>query len=119
MNDDPLAVVADLRRLEPCGFRNPRPRIVTEGRVAAVREVKNGHLKLELVLDSRRRLDCFAPRRGELAASLDGRVRVVGDLRHNGFGGVDAAELLVEEVGASESAAAPHTTAPSSDVCAL
>lgn len=118
MNDDPLAVVADLRRLEPCGFRNPRPRIVTEGRVAAVREVKNGHLKLELVLDSRRRLDCFAPRRGELAATLDGRVRVVGDLRHNGFGGVDAAELLVEEVAASDSAA-PHAAAPSPDVCAL
>lgn len=119
MNDDPLAVVADLRRLEPCGFRNPRPRIVTEGRVASVREVKNGHLKLEIVLDSRRRLDCFAPRRGELAASLDGRVRVVGDLRHNGFGGVDAAELLVEEVAASESSGGPHVAALSPDVCSL
>jgi single-stranded-DNA-specific exonuclease len=119
MNDDPLAVVADLRRLEPCGFRNPRPRIVTEGRVAAVREVKNGHLKLEIVLDSRRRLDCFAPRRGELAASLDGRVRVVGDLRHNGFGGVDAAELLVEEVAVSESAPGPHALAVNSDACSL
>jgi single-stranded-DNA-specific exonuclease len=119
MNDDPLAVVADLRRLEPCGFRNPRPRIVTEGRVAAVREVKNGHLKLEIVLDSRRRLDCFAPRRGELAASLEGRVRVVGDLRHNGFGGVDAAELLVEEVTASESAPGSHAVAVSSDALAV
>jgi single-stranded-DNA-specific exonuclease len=105
-SDDPLAVVADLGRLEPCGFRNPRPRIVTEGRVVSVREVRNGHLKLELMLDSRRRLDCFAPRRGELAASLDGRVRVIGDLRRNGFGGVDAAELLVEEV-LSEAGAAP------------
>lgn len=97
-HDDPMAVLADLRRLEPCGFRNPRPRFVVEGKIASVREVKNGHLKLELTLDSRRRLDCFAPRRGELAASLDGRVRVMGDLRHNGFNGVDAAELLVDEV---------------------
>jgi single-stranded-DNA-specific exonuclease len=96
--DDPLAVLADLARLEPCGFRNPRPRFVVEGRVTSVREVKNGHLKLELMLDDRRRLDCFAPRRGELASSLVGRVRVVGDLRHNGFSGVDAVELLVEEV---------------------
>jgi single-stranded-DNA-specific exonuclease len=119
MGDDPLAVVADLGRLEPCGFRNPRPRIVAEGRVASVREVKNGHLKLELMLDSRRRLDCFAPRRGELAASLDGRVRVVGDLRHNGFGGVDAAELLVEDVAASESVAAPHETSLQPNACAL
>jgi single-stranded-DNA-specific exonuclease len=98
-NDDPLAVLADLGRLEPCGFRNPRPRIVAEGRVSIAREVKNGHLKLELTLDSRRRLDCFAPRRGELASSLSGRVRVVGDLRHNGFSGVDAVELLVDDVG--------------------
>jgi single-stranded-DNA-specific exonuclease len=96
--DDPLAVLADLGRLEPCGFRNPRPRIVVEGRVASAREVKNGHLKLELLLDNRRRLDCFAPRRGELASSLAGRVRVVGDLRHNGFSGVAAAEVLVDEV---------------------
>jgi single-stranded-DNA-specific exonuclease len=96
--DDPLAVLADLRRLEPCGHRNPRPRIVVEGRVASVREVKNGHLKLELTLDNRRRLDCFAPRLGALASTLEGRVRVIGDLRHNGFNGADAAELLVEQV---------------------
>lgn len=99
--DDPRAVLADLGRLEPCGFRNPRPRLVVEGQVASVREVRNGHLKLELMLDSRRRLDCFAPRRGELAAILDGRVRVVGDLRCNSFRGVQAAELLVDEVGPS------------------
>lgn len=99
--DDPRAVLVDLGRLEPCGFRNPRPRIVVEGQVASVREVRNGHLKLELMLDSRRRLDCFAPRRGELAATLDGRVRVVGDLRCNSFRGVQAAELLVDEVGPS------------------
>lgn len=113
-SDDPRVVLADLGRLEPCGFRNPRPRIAAEGRVAGLREVKNGHLKLEIVLDSRRRLDCFAPRRGELAASLSGRVRVVGDLRHNGFGGVDAAELLVDEVGPSDSCVGAAAAARSS-----
>jgi single-stranded-DNA-specific exonuclease len=96
--DDPLAVLGDLGRLEPCGFRNPRPRLVVEGRVASVREVKNGHLKLELSLEDRRRLACFAPRLGALAATLGGAVRVSGDLRHNCFGGNVAAELLVEEV---------------------
>jgi single-stranded-DNA-specific exonuclease len=96
--DDPLLVLGDLARLEPCGFKNPRPRIVVEGRVASVREVKNGHLKLELSLADRRRLGCFAPRLGALAATLDGMVRVSGDLRHNSFGGNIAAELLVEEV---------------------
>lgn len=96
--DDPLVVLGDLGRLEPCGFKNPRPRIVVEGRVASVREVKNGHLKLELALGDRRRLGCFAPRLGALAATLDGIVRVSGDLRHNSFGGNVSAELLVEEV---------------------
>jgi single-stranded-DNA-specific exonuclease len=104
--DDPLAVLADLGRLEPCGYRNPRPRILVEGRVASAREVKNGHLKLELLLEDRRRLDCFAPRRGELAAGLRGQVRVIGDLRHNSFNGSVSAELLVEEV--SETARLPE-----------
>jgi hypothetical protein len=40
-------------------------------------------------------------------------------LRHNGFGGVDAAELLVEDVTASESVAAPHETSLQPNVCAL
>ena len=107
--DDPLLVLADLARLEPCGFRNPRPRIAAEGRVASVREVKNGHLKLEISLEDRRRLGCFAPRLGSLAQSLSGRVRVVGDLRHNNFGGFEAAELLVDEIvpSASTRAQAP------------
>jgi single-stranded-DNA-specific exonuclease len=111
-NDDPRAVLADLGRLEPCGFRNPRPRIAAEGRITSAREVKNGHLKLELMLDNRRRLDCFAPRRGGLASSLTGRVRVIGDLRHNGFAGVDAAELLVEDVGSTGSAACESGALP-------
>jgi single-stranded-DNA-specific exonuclease len=109
--DDPLAVLKDLGRLEPCGFRNPRPRIVVEGHVASAREVKNGHLKLELVLADRRRLDCFAPRRGELASGLRGQVRVVGDLRHNSFNGNVTAELLVEEVSKPEGLAEPHREA--------
>jgi single-stranded-DNA-specific exonuclease len=113
--DDLLAVVADLARLEPCGFRNPRPRIVVEGRVSSVREVKNGHLKLELTLDDRRRLGCFAPRRGDLASSLEGYVRVVGDLRLNSFGGVDSAELLVEDVSATQrNGETPAIAAPAS-----
>ena len=111
--DEPLAVLDDLVRLEPCGFRNPRPRIVVEGRVISVREVKNGHLKLELNLGDRRRLGCFAPRQGALAATLDGPVRVTGDLRHNSFGGNIAAELLVEAVTPAASASeAPLASLP-------
>lgn len=96
--DEPLGVLTDLARLEPCGFGNPRPRLVVEGRVTSAREVKNGHLKLVIDLGGRRILGCFGVNQGSLAASLDGDVRVVGDLRMNSFGGVEAAEMFVESV---------------------
>jgi single-stranded-DNA-specific exonuclease len=96
--DEPRAVLADMGRLEPCGFGNPRPRLVVEGRVWSAREVKNGHLKLVLELGDERRLDCFAVHQGPLAASLSGSVRVTGDLRHNSFNGADAVEMFVEHL---------------------
>lgn len=96
--DDPRAVLADLDRLEPCGFGNPRPKLAAEGRVLEAREVKNGHLKLRLDLGARRQLGCFAVNRGSIALELSGRVRVIGDLRHNCFPGAEPYELFVEEL---------------------
>jgi single-stranded-DNA-specific exonuclease len=96
--DEPRAVLADMGRLEPCGFGNPRPRLVVEGRVSSAREVKNGHLKLVLTLEGERRLDCFVIHQGPLAASLSGNVRVTGDLRHNSFNGAEAVEMFVEHL---------------------
>lgn len=109
--DEPLAVLADLQRLEPCGFGNPRPRLVAEGRVTSVREVKNGHLKLAIDLGKRRILGCFGVNQGSLAASLKGSVRVVGDLRHNSYGGVDSAEMFVESVVSADLSGAQPTGA--------
>jgi single-stranded-DNA-specific exonuclease len=105
LGDDPTAVLADLDRLEPCGFGNPRPRLVVEGRVSLAREVKNGHLKLVLDLGANRRLDCFAISQGAVARSLSGNVRAIGDLRHNTFAGADSVEMFVEELTACETPA--------------
>lgn len=105
-SDDPAAVLADLGRLEPCGFGNPRPRLVVEGKVVGAREVKNGHLKLTLELAGGRTLGCFAINQGSRAGSLEGLVRVTGDLRHNRFPGADPVEMFAEELVAD---AAPST----------
>ncbi len=96
--DDPAAVLSDLGKLEPCGFGNPRPRLLVKGRVAGAREVKNGHLKLLLELPAGRTLGCFAISQGSRAGKLEGAVTVIGDLRHNSFPGADPVELFAEEV---------------------
>jgi single-stranded-DNA-specific exonuclease len=96
--DELFAVLADLDRLEPCGFGNPRPRLVVEGRVSLAREVKNGHLKLVLDLGGKRSLSCFVIGQGASACTLEGSVRVVGDLRHNSFSGSDSVEMFVDEL---------------------
>jgi single-stranded-DNA-specific exonuclease len=100
--DDPASVLADLGRLEPCGFGNPRPRLVVTGRVAGAREVKNGHLKLLLELPGGGTLGCFAISQGARAAGLSGPVTVIGDLRHNTFPGAEPVEFFAEEVRAAD-----------------
>jgi single-stranded-DNA-specific exonuclease len=103
--DTPAAVLADLDRLEPCGFGNPRPKLRALGHVREAREVKNGHLKLVVDLGERRWLACFALHIGAAAADLRGAVEVEGDLRHNTYPGGDPVELFAERVGPSGGAA--------------
>ncbi len=91
-------VLADLHRLEPCGEGNPRPELSVEGQVAVAREVKGGHLKLELTLDDGRRLGGFGPGLGSRASELIGRVRVLGDLRKNHYPGAAPFELYLRSV---------------------
>jgi single-stranded-DNA-specific exonuclease len=116
--DEPFAVLADLDRLEPCGFANPRPRLMAEARVVSAREVKNGHLKLVVELAPGRLLGCFAVNQGARAGSLGGQVRLVGDLRHNTFPGAEPVEMFVEDLGMSggETSRVPRTEHQPSEV---
>jgi single-stranded-DNA-specific exonuclease len=116
--DDPAAVLSDLGKLEPCGFGNPRPRLIVKGRVAGAREVKNGHLKLLLELPAGRTLGCFAISQGSRAGQLEGAVTVIGDLRHNSFPGADPVELFAEEVSPAATLMASVST-EDSDLTAL
>jgi single-stranded-DNA-specific exonuclease len=92
------SVLADLDRLEPCGFGNPRPKIRVVAEICEAREVKNGHLKLLLDLGGQRRLGGFAIGQGAAARELRGKVEVCGDLRHNSYPGGEAVELFVERI---------------------
>lgn len=96
--DDPRAVVRDLARLEPCGERNPAPKLFVPGaRVLTARNLK-GHLKIE-VQHGRSALPAFLPERGDLAEALaGGRVDLVAKLRRDTYRGGDAVELKVERL---------------------
>lgn len=92
-------VLGDFALLEPCGEANPCPELEVEGTVVRAREVKGGHLKLELELASGERLGAFGAGMGERALGLTGLVSVAGRLRRDHFRGGDAAELKISRLG--------------------
>lgn len=96
--DDPRQVLADLERLEPCGQGNPQPQLVADVRVVAAREVRGGHLKLELELSGGARLSGFGPSLGAQAGELGSRAQVRGSLRADSYRGGGAVEMRVSEV---------------------
>ncbi|MBI4952055.1 MAG: single-stranded-DNA-specific exonuclease RecJ, partial [Myxococcales bacterium] len=83
--DDVAQVLGDLERLEPCGQKNPAPRLfVAAAEVKSCRPVK-GHLRLDFTWEGRR-LTGFAPDQGARAAELAGRrVDVVGRLQRSSY----------------------------------
>lgn len=96
--DEPHQVLSDLMRLEPCGAMNPAPRLFVEGTVVAAREVRGGHLKLELDLPSGHRMGGFGVAMGERAPLLKGTVWVLGRLRADRFRGGNAVEIYADEI---------------------
>lgn len=96
--DEPARVVADLERLEPCGHKNPAPRIVLEGRAENARELRGGHLRADICLAGGRTVGAFAAGWGERSAALSGQVRLLGALRRDTFRGGNAVELFVEQL---------------------
>jgi single-stranded-DNA-specific exonuclease len=97
--DDPSRVLDDLTRFEPCGEKNPAPRIAVEARLASAREVRGGHLKLELELPGGFRLSAFGAGMGGRASELTGRITVLGELRWDRYRGGSAVELRADGLG--------------------
>jgi single-stranded-DNA-specific exonuclease len=96
--DDLASVLVDLERLEPCGTGNPVPRWVVQAGVTSAREVRGGHLKLDLTLARGQRLAGFAPSLGDHAGALTGSTVLVGTLHRDTWRGGDAAEIKVERI---------------------
>jgi single-stranded-DNA-specific exonuclease len=98
-SDSLVRVLGDFALLEPCGEGNPYPELAVEGRVVRAREVKGGHLKLELELASGERLGAFGVGMGGRAAELGETAKVSGRLVRDRFRGGDAAEIRIERLG--------------------
>jgi single-stranded DNA-specific DHH superfamily exonuclease len=95
-DDDPFKVLTDFERLEPCGQANPAPRLGIEGaRVRSAREVKGGHLQIE-ISTGRALLRGFGVDMGALAPAVGSNVRAIGKLRHDAYRGMGAVELKLE-----------------------
>ena len=99
--DNPAQVVAELERVEPCGEANPAPCIAVTADVVAARQVRGGHLKLELGLASGHRIGGFGVGMGDRAEALGGRLRVAGTLRRDRWRGGDAVEVGVQRIEAA------------------
>jgi single-stranded-DNA-specific exonuclease len=97
-DDEPHRVLGDFQSLEPCGEGNRVPVIAVEGDVVSAREVRGGHLKLELELRRGRRLAAFGIELGDQATGLDGRVTLVGSLRPDRWRGGDAVEVRLDRI---------------------
>jgi single-stranded-DNA-specific exonuclease len=96
--DDPARVLSDLYLLEPCGAGNESPSLALSANVLSARQVSGGHLKLELELEGGTRIGAFGIALGERAATLTGKIAVVGKLRPDRYRGGNAVELKLEKI---------------------
>jgi single-stranded-DNA-specific exonuclease len=96
--DEPMRVAKELLLLEPCGEGNRLPLLGVPGRLAAARELRGGHLRLEVERDGGDVVGGFGPRLGNRVDSLPAALMAVGTLRVSRFGGQQRAELLVRDV---------------------
>jgi single-stranded-DNA-specific exonuclease len=105
--DELMRVAKDLQLLEPCGEGNRAPVIGVLGRLTQARELRGGHLRLELERAGGDTIGGFGPNLGKRAESLTSPLMAVGTLRLSTFAGRQRAELLVSDVVAWRNDGAP------------
>ena len=96
--DEPMRVAKELLLLEPCGEGNRAPLLAIRGRVTTARELRGGHLRLELQREGGDIIGGFGPNLGNRAESITSPALAVGTMRISNFAGRERAELLVLDV---------------------
>lgn len=96
--DDPMTVAKELRLLEPCGAGNPAPTLGIPGRLLAARELRGGHLRVELSFGRGKTICGFGPGLGDVAATLGPSLLLVGSLRTSSYQGRERVEVLVSRI---------------------
>jgi single-stranded-DNA-specific exonuclease len=96
--DEVMRVAQELLLLEPCGEGNRLPLVGIQGRLSNARDLRGGHLRLELERSGGDLVGGFGPNLGDRAGKLAASLVAVGSLRISTFAGKRRAELLVSEV---------------------
>ncbi|HMA92862.1 MAG TPA: DHHA1 domain-containing protein, partial [Polyangiaceae bacterium] len=105
--DDPMRVAEELLLLEPCGEGNRLPLLGIVGRLATARELRGGHLRVELQRERGDLIAGFGPNLGERAGQLKSPLLAVGSLRVSTFGGQKRAELLLNHLASAQAGIEP------------
>jgi single-stranded-DNA-specific exonuclease len=96
--DNPLAVARELHLLEPCGSGNPPPTLGIVGQLALAKELRGGHLRVEVALPTGERVSGFAPGFAGVPGTLGQPLLLVGSLRISSYTGRERAEVLVSSI---------------------
>jgi len=102
-DDDLFQVAQDLTRFEPCGEGNRQPLLLARGKVIKAREVRGGHLQLEIQTSKGEKLRAFGFGLGSKADGLANQLGIVGTLRISRYQSVERAEMRIERLAADES----------------
>ena len=97
-DDDIRQVARELGLLEPCGEGNRQPLLFARGQVVKSREVRGGHLQLELETERGQVLRAFGFGLGSNAEGLRGQLGIVGTLRISRYQSMERAEMRIERL---------------------
>ena len=101
--DDVFAVARDLALFEPCGEGNRQPLLLVRGQLVRAREVRGGHLQLEVETSNGQKVRAFGFGLGANAEMLAGELGIVGSMRVSRYQSAERAEMRIERLSLDES----------------